>query len=204
MSPGERINIPTRFQVDSELRFSQAPGSSAIFTQGHHFLLYHKALSCINSQWLPLGLLNQVAAAERPKIYKYAKEPGADVMAHALMACFCGDGWKFKFFKLEKERNNGSLPRLPIDNPLSYPSLPFFFHCCSPIAELDFKATFGIMACFLEWKAAPFGCKTMKFKMTNAVIAADASQQLFAAAKWSPSMSVINPIDIPSSSGFFW
>lgn len=44
------------------------------------------------------------------------------------------------------------------------------------LIQLDSLATFRIMACILEWKAAPFGCRPqpMKFKMTNAVIAADA------------------------------
>jgi len=43
------------------------------------------------------------------------------------------------------------------------------------LIQLDFEASFGTMACFLERKAAPFGSRPrpMKFKMTNAVIAAD-------------------------------
>ena len=46
------------------------------------------------------------------------------------------------------------------------------------LIQLDFQASFGTMACFLERKAAPFGSRPrpMKFKMTNAVIAADVSR----------------------------
>jgi len=46
------------------------------------------------------------------------------------------------------------------------------------LIQLDFQASFGTMACFLERKTAPFGSRPrpMKFKMTNAVIAADVSR----------------------------
>jgi hypothetical protein len=42
------------------------------------------------------------------------------------------------------------------------------------LIQLDFQASFGTMACFLERKAASRP-QPMKFKMTNAVIAADTS-----------------------------
>ena len=40
------------------------------------------------------------------------------------------------------------------------------------LIDLDFRACFGMMACFLLWKTSPFGSRPrpMKFKMTNFVI----------------------------------
>ena len=50
-------------------------------------------------------------------------------------------------------------------------ALPALSRSNAQFAELD---CFGTMACFLLWKAAPFGSRPqpMKFKMTNAVMAA--------------------------------
>jgi len=80
-------------------------------------------------------------------------------------------------------------------------------HCRSPIAELDFKAAFGTMACFLEWKPAPFGCRPrpMEFKMTNAVIAADTSRPTTSYPRWQNNHRCrhVDTIDNVSSSGLF-
>ena len=80
------------------------------------------------------------------------------------------------FFKLKNERNIRiteiycNLTQMPMDNffaaeTTSSPQSTFLSNLIlRPVVNC-----FGIMACFLEWKAAPFGSRPqpMRFKMTN-------------------------------------
>src|SRR6266542_2177512 len=77
--------------------------------------------------------------------------------------------------KCEEGKDIGDLHRCPINN---FPAAESSSSPQARFAELDFQACFGKMACFFERKVAPFVSRPqpMKFKMTNAVIAADISR----------------------------